>query len=159
MSTSEPATATDASARPVQALFAPTSVAVIGASDDERKWGNWLARGALRGAHRRPAYLVNRRADTVLGQAAFPSLRELPGPADLVVIAVPASGLDAAIDDALGAGARAIVAITAGSHETPDAAAGAGIARHPGARRRRRPARSQLPRRDGRRRAAGAGHR
>ena len=59
----------------------------------------------------------------MLGQAAFPSLAELPGPADLVVIAVPASGLDAAVDDALAAGARAIVAITAGSHESPDAAA------------------------------------
>ena len=39
------------------------------------------------------------------------------------MIAVPASGLDAAVDDALAAGARAIVAITAGSHESPDAAA------------------------------------
>jgi acetate---CoA ligase (ADP-forming) len=123
MSTPLPATATDAFARPVGALFAPRSVAVLGASDDTRKWGNWLARGALRGAHRRPAYLVNRRAATVLGQPTFPSLSDLPGAADLVVIAVPASGLDAAVDDALAAGARAIVAITAGSHEAPDAAA------------------------------------
>ena len=59
----------------------------------------------------------------MLGQAAFPSLAELPGPADLVVIAVPANGLDAAVDDALAAGARAIVAITAGGHASPDAAA------------------------------------
>src|ERR1700728_669705 len=103
MSTLHPAATTTTSARPVDALFAPRSVAVLGASDDPRKWGNWLARGALRGADRRPAYLVNRRADTVLGQAAFASLRELPGPADLVVIAVPASGLDAAVDDALAA--------------------------------------------------------
>jgi acyl-CoA synthetase (NDP forming) len=123
MSHEHPATVLSASARPVDALFAPRSVAVLGASDDARKWGNWLARGALRGAHRRPAYLVNRRADTVLGQPSFRSLRELPGPADLVAIAVPASGLDAAVDDALAAGARAIVAITAGGHETADAAA------------------------------------
>lgn len=123
MSTPEPAIVADVSARPVEALFAPRSVAVLGASDDTRKWGNWLARGALRGAHRRPAYLVNHRAGTVLGQATFPSLDELPGPADLVVIAVPASGLDAAVDGALAAGARAIVAITAGSPESADAAA------------------------------------
>src|ERR1700722_8935867 len=120
MSHEHPATAADASARPVDALFAPRSVAVLGASDDVRKWGNWLARGALRGAHRRPAYLINRRAQTVLGQPAFPSFAALPGPADLVVIAVPANGLDAAVDDALAAGARAIVAISAGSHESPD---------------------------------------
>ena len=96
---------------------------MLGASDDVRKWGNWLARGALRGADRRPAYLINRRAGTVLGQTTFPSLAELPGPADLVVIAVPADGLDAAVDDALAAGARAIVAITAGRHGSPDGAA------------------------------------
>ena len=112
-----------APARPVEALFAPRSVAVVGASNDVRKWGNWLARGALRGAHRRPAYLVNRRGGTVLGQTTFRSLGELPGPADLVVIAVPADGLDAAVDDALAVGARAIVAITAGAHESSDGAA------------------------------------
>src|ERR1700733_8780324 len=122
MSTPLPTTATDTSARPVAALFAPRSVAVLGASDDPRKWGNWLARGGLRGAKRRPAYLVHRRAATVLGQPAFASLSELPGPPDLVVIAVPASGLHAAVDDALAAGARAIVALTAGGHETADAA-------------------------------------
>ncbi len=56
--------------RPIEALFAPTSVAVVGASEDQRKWGNWLARGALRGESRRPAYLVNRRAGEVLGRRA-----------------------------------------------------------------------------------------
>ena len=124
MSLPPPATvAPDAVTRPVDALFAPRSVAVLGASDDPRKWGNWLARGALRGESRRPAYLVNRRAATVLGRHAYPSLAELPGPADLVVIAVPAAGLDAAVDESLAAGARAIVAISAGSHESRDALA------------------------------------
>jgi acetate---CoA ligase (ADP-forming) len=119
LATAEP----PAAARPVDALFSPRSVAVLGASDDMRKWGNWLGRGALQGEHRRPAYLINRRADTVLGRRAYASLAELPGPADLVVIAVPAAGLDAAVDEALAGGARAIVAITASSHDTPDAVA------------------------------------
>jgi acetate---CoA ligase (ADP-forming) len=124
MSLPHPATADPgAAARPVDALFAPRSVAVLGASDDPRKWGNWLARGALRGEHRRPAYLVNRRAATVLDRATYRSLAELPGTADLVVIAVPAAGLDAAVDESLAAGARAIVAITAPSHDTPAALA------------------------------------
>ncbi|HEX5194800.1 MAG TPA: CoA-binding protein, partial [Solirubrobacteraceae bacterium] len=124
MSLPHPATADlGAGARPVHALFAPRSVAVLGASDDPRKWGNWLARRALRGEHRRQIYLVNRRAQTVLDRAAYPSLKDLPGPADLVVITVPAAGLDAAVDEALAAGARAIVAITAPSHDTADALA------------------------------------
>jgi acyl-CoA synthetase (NDP forming) len=99
-------------------LFAPTSVAVVGASDDARKWGNWLARGALRGATRRRVYLVNRRAPTVLGQAAFRTLAELPEPPELVVIAVPSGALATAVDDALAAGARAIVAISSADNDS-----------------------------------------
>jgi len=97
----------DASA--LSSLFDPASVAVIGASDDTRKWGNWLARGALRGSHRRTVSLVNARGGTVLGRRVRRSVR---APAELVVIAVPADRAEAAMDDALAAGARALVVIT-----------------------------------------------
>ena len=110
-----------ATVRRLDALFDPASVAVVGASDDPRKWGNWLARGALRGEGHRPAYLVNQRAATVLDRPAYASLAELPDGADLVVIAVPAAAVGPALDDALAAGARAIVVISAASSE-PDAA-------------------------------------
>lgn len=100
--------------RPVAALFDPASVAVIGASDDQRKWGNWLARGALRGETRRPVYLINHRSAEILQRRAYLSLAELPERPDLVVIAVPMAALAESVDAALDAGARAIVAISAG---------------------------------------------
>ncbi|MFZ1993807.1 MAG: CoA-binding protein, partial [Solirubrobacteraceae bacterium] len=104
--------------RPVSALFDPASVAVVGASEDPRKWGNWLAQGALRGESHRPAYLINHRAGTtVLGRRAYRSLDDLPEVPDLVVIAVPAVAVDSAVDGALAAGSRAIVIITAGGHD------------------------------------------
>lgn len=56
--------------RDLGALFEPESVAVVGASDDPVKWGNWLARGALRGASRRAVYLINRRGGEVMGLPA-----------------------------------------------------------------------------------------
>ncbi len=99
----------------LEALFAPTSVAVIGASDDIRKWGNWLAKGALAGPV--PVHLVNARADTVLGRPAVPSLVSAGLRTDLAVVAVPASAFESAVDDALAAGARAIVGISAGLGE------------------------------------------
>jgi acetate---CoA ligase (ADP-forming) len=110
------------SSRPLQALFDPTSVAVVGASEDPRKWGNWLALGALRGESERPAYLVNHRAATILGRPCHRSLDELPQPPDLVVIAVPAPAVSDTVDAALAAGARAIVVITAGRGDHADAA-------------------------------------
>jgi acyl-CoA synthetase (NDP forming) len=99
--------------RSLSALFAPASVAVVGASDDGRKWGNWLARGALRGQRRRLVHLVNATAPTVLGQPAHRSLVELPSPPDLVVVAVPPAAVEAVVDEALEVGARAIVVVTA----------------------------------------------
>jgi acyl-CoA synthetase (NDP forming) len=100
--------------RDLAALFQPSTVAVVGASNDPRKWGNWLARGALRGEGRRSVYLVNRRGGEVLDRPAFPSLADLPESPELVVVALPATALESAVDDALAAGARAIVAISAG---------------------------------------------
>ncbi|MFL6179444.1 MAG: acetate--CoA ligase family protein [Actinomycetes bacterium] len=99
----------------LEALFAPTSVAVIGASDDIRKWGNWLAKGALAGPV--PVHLVNARADVVLGRPAVPSLTGAGLTCDLAVVAVPAVAFESAVDDALAAGARAIVGISAGLGE------------------------------------------
>ena len=85
-----------ATGRDLRALFAPESVAVVGASDDPVKWGNWLARGALRAEHRRAVHLVNRRGGEVLGRPAHRSLAELPAAPELVVLAVPPA---AAVDE------------------------------------------------------------
>ena len=104
--------------RDLRPLFEPRSVAIVGASNDPAKWGQWLARDALRGAHRRRIFLVNRRGGEVLGQPSYRSLSELPEPAELVVVAVPTSGFEETVDAALEAGTRAIVAITAGLGET-----------------------------------------
>lgn len=114
--------------RDLEALFAPESVAIVGASEDQRKWGNWLAQGALRGESRRPAYLVNHRAGELFGRRAYASLAELPERPDLVVVAVPFAALHAAVDAALAAGARAIVAISAGGDASDDAALAARVA-------------------------------
>jgi acetate---CoA ligase (ADP-forming) len=98
-------------------LFAPASVAILGASAEGAKWGNLLAAGALAGEHRRRVFLVSRRGGEILGRQAFDSLGALPSPPELVVVSVPAHEFEAAVDAALAAGARAIVGITAGLGE------------------------------------------
>ncbi len=103
--------------RDLRPLFDPRSVAVLGASGDPAKWGQWVAAGALRGAHRRDVWLVNRKGGEILGHHAFRSLDELPDAPELVVIVLPASAFEDAIEASLAAGARAIVAITAGLGE------------------------------------------
>lgn len=103
--------------RDLSALFDPRSVAIIGASNDESKYGNWLSVQALRMPSTRTLHLVNRRGEPVLGRETIKSLSEVTDPVDLVAVAVPAAGFEQAIDDALAAGARAIVGVTAGFAE------------------------------------------
>jgi acyl-CoA synthetase (NDP forming) len=107
--------------RDLRPLFDPSSVAILGASASAGKWGNWLARNALKGKHRRRVFLVNRAGQEVLGERTYRSLAELPEPVELVVIVIGAAGFEQAVDEALLAGARGIVGITAGLGESGDA--------------------------------------
>ncbi len=109
---------TAGSERDLDVLFAPRSVAVVGASGTPGKWGYFLAKGALEGEHLRRVYFVNRKSSDVLGRRAHRSLSELPEAPDLVAIAVPATGFEETVDAAIDAGARAIVAISAGLGES-----------------------------------------
>ncbi|WP_427005772.1 acetate--CoA ligase family protein [Pseudarthrobacter sp. H2] len=107
--------AAEATSAGLDALFSPNAVAIIGASDDTRKYGNWIAVQALKGTI--PVHLVNRTRPTVLGLPTVPSVTAVGSPVDLAVIAVPAAGFEEAVDDALAGGAKAIVGISAGLGE------------------------------------------
>lgn len=103
--------------RSIDPLFDPTSVAVVGASNDHTKYGNWLSVQALRMEGRRPVHLVNRKGMPVLDRPTVTSLGAIEGGADLVVIAVPPTSFEQTVIDALDTGARAIVGVTAGFAE------------------------------------------
>ncbi|MDQ3857866.1 MAG: CoA-binding protein, partial [Actinomycetota bacterium] len=107
--------------RDLRPLFDPRSVAILGASSDPTKWGHWLARSALEGDGEREVFLVNRGGAEILGRRSYRSLAELPEPPELVAVALPEAAFERAVDDALEAGAKAIVAITAGLGETGEA--------------------------------------
>ncbi|MBE0528684.1 MAG: CoA-binding protein, partial [Thermoleophilia bacterium] len=54
--------------RDLGALFAPRSVAVIGASADTSKWGGDIAARLARGVGSPGVYFVNRRGGTLHGR-------------------------------------------------------------------------------------------
>ncbi|MEV8541185.1 acetate--CoA ligase family protein [Streptomyces sp. NPDC051572] len=97
-----------------QAFVDPSSVAVVGATEDRAKWGYWLATGALAGAGRRQVWLVNHRAAQVLGQSCRPTVDDLPVPPALVALCVPPHHVLPVVRDALAKGCRAFLSITAG---------------------------------------------
>jgi acetate---CoA ligase (ADP-forming) len=103
--------------RDLTPLFEPETLAIVGVSADPAKWGYWFARDAAAGAHRRRVFLVGRNGGELHGLTVYRSLADLPEAPELVVLSVPADGLEQAVDDSLAAGARALVAIAAGFAE------------------------------------------
>ena len=99
----------------VDAIFRPGSVAVYGASRDERKLGHALLRNVLGGGFPGRVVAVNPAGGEILGVPAVPSLEE---PVDLALISVPASASEAALADAARAGCRAAVVLASGFGET-----------------------------------------
>lgn len=106
--------ATAASLRP---FFQPRAVAVVGASRDQTSIGARLLNALLESHFNGPIYPINPKAPTLNGLRAYPSVRDLPGPVDLAVIAVPAAAVPAVVEDCAASGVRALVVITAGFAE------------------------------------------
>jgi acyl-CoA synthetase (NDP forming)/RimJ/RimL family protein N-acetyltransferase len=108
------AAAAAASLRP---LMRPGGIAVVGASRDPSSPGGALLIALLDSGHPAPVYAVNRAADVVAGRRAYRSLALLPGPVDLVVVAVPAEDVPGVAREAAAAGARALVVLSSGFAE------------------------------------------
>lgn len=110
----ESAETTVASLRP---FFRPNAVAVVGASREPASLGYRLVDALVEGGFPGPIYPVNPRASAIRGLRAYPAVRELPGPVDLAVIAVPRDSVLSVVDDCAAHGVRALVVITAGFAE------------------------------------------
>ena len=70
-------------------MLEPRSVAVVGASARPGSFGERLAIEALRSPSAPSVYLVHPSYTSVQGQPAVPSLSDVPGPVDLVLVGVP----------------------------------------------------------------------
>jgi len=74
----------------LQSLFFPSSIAIVGASNQLGKWGFNLSATLLVSPFSGPVYLINSHERLVLRQRAYPDLRSLPQKVDLAVLAIPA---------------------------------------------------------------------
>ncbi len=102
----------------------PRSVAIVGASEDEAKWGGRLLRYMTRHRIAGELYPVNARADTLLGHPSYASVSDCPGPVDMAILLVPSHHALAAVNDCVAKGVGCAVAITAGFAETGEAGLG-----------------------------------
>jgi acetate---CoA ligase (ADP-forming) len=103
-----------ASLRP---FFDPECVAVIGASSRRGSIGGELFRNILTADFAGAAYPVNRSGDPVAGVRGYTCVGEVPEHVDLAVICLPGEHVIAAAREALEAGVKALVVISAGFAE------------------------------------------
>jgi acetyl coenzyme A synthetase (ADP forming)-like protein len=106
-----------ATATSLRPFFQPRAVAVVGASRDPTSIGYRILDGLLHNGFRGPLYPINPKAADIRGVKAYPSVRDLPEPVDLAVIAVPRDLVLPVVDDCATRGVRALVVITAGFSE------------------------------------------
>ena len=106
--------ATSASLRP---LVCPRGVAVVGVSRNPMGIGRRVFEALIAAGYPGPLFAVNWRAEGVDGRAVYPSVRDLPEPVELAVIAVPREAVRQVVDDCAARGVKAIVCLTAGFAE------------------------------------------
>jgi acetyl coenzyme A synthetase (ADP forming)-like protein len=106
-----------ADAASLRRVLRPGAIAVVGAGRRAGTIGHEVLRSLLLGEFNGPVYPVNPAADHVCGVRAYPTLGEVPGPVDLVVVTVPAGAVAGALEDAGAIGAAGVVVISAGFAE------------------------------------------
>lgn len=101
----------------LEAFFKPDSVAIVGASRSEDKVGHVILRRMKEIGFMGKIYPINPNADEILGIKCYPSISQVPGNVDLVVIALRAEMVIGAIEGASSKGARAALVISGGFSE------------------------------------------
>ncbi len=102
---------------PLDPLFHPNAVAVIGAKDDVGSVGRTLVQNLITGGMRSKVYPINPKRKTVLGLDCYPNLKSLPERVDLVLIVTPAPTVPGIIKECVDAGVKTAIVISAGFKE------------------------------------------
>jgi len=102
-------------------IFSLSAIALVGASTDPSKLGYAIFRNLL--SFEGTIYPVNIKGDELLGHRIYPTLSDLPGRPDAVIIAVPAPHVPSVMEEAGALGVPLAIIITAGFRETGEAGA------------------------------------
>jgi len=114
--------------RNLEHLFAPESIAVIGASERDGSVGAAVTRNLLAGGFRGWVRLVNPQHDRVAGERCYSGIRDLDLTPQLAVICTPPASVPGLIAELGARGTKAAIVLTAGLGDAVDDA-GRGLSR------------------------------
>ncbi|HVA37489.1 MAG TPA: GNAT family N-acetyltransferase [Candidatus Dormibacteraeota bacterium] len=113
--------------RGLDAIFAPRTVAVIGATERPGSIGRAVLRNLVGHPFGGTVFPVTPAHESVMGIKAYPSIGAVPEPVDLAVVVTPAPSVPELIGACADAGVRGAIVISAGFREV--GAAGAELER------------------------------
>ena len=76
--------------RAMSRIMKPKALAVIGASAETGKIGNSVMKNLINGGYKGTIYPIHPKADEIMGRKAYKSVKDVPGPVDVAVFAIPA---------------------------------------------------------------------
>ncbi len=104
-------------------LLRPRSIAVVGATDRPASYGAQALLNLDAIGFPGAVWGVNPRRTSVLGRPCVPTVSDLPEAVDAVVVAVPAAGVPAVVEEAGARGCGGAVVFSAGFAEVPEGVA------------------------------------
>lgn len=103
--------------QPLDAIFLPQSIAVIGAKDNLGSVGRTIMLNLLAPSFKGKVYPINPKRDTVFDRKAYPDILSVPEKIDLAIIVTPASTVPDIIEQCVQAGVKSAIIISAGFKE------------------------------------------
>src|SRR5579872_2764677 len=102
----------------LDAIFAPKSVAVVGATEKTGSVGRTILWNLISSPFGGTVYPINPKRPNVLGIRAYPSLKDVPEKIDLAVIVTPAATVPGIIQECVDLDVKGAIVISAGFKET-----------------------------------------
>lgn len=108
----------EAEAHPLDGIFRPRGIAVVGASERAGSVGRQLMWNLLSSPFGGTVYPVNPKRPNILGVKTYPSLAAIPERPDLVVLSTPAAAVPGLLREAVAVGIPGAIVISAGFKES-----------------------------------------
>ncbi|MBI3762156.1 MAG: bifunctional acetate--CoA ligase family protein/GNAT family N-acetyltransferase [Chloroflexi bacterium] len=102
---------------PLDPIFAPRSVAVIGASEEAGGAGRTVLLNLISSPFGGTVFPVNSERHSVLGVKAYPNIAAVPDPVDMAVVVTPASTVPGIMRECAEAGVRGAIVLSGGFKE------------------------------------------
>ena len=103
--------------QPLDALFLPSSIALIGAKEEKGTVSATILNNLLRSPFPGRIYPVNPKRQTVMGLSCYSSVADVPKPIDLAIIVTPAATVPSLVAECVDVGVKSAIIISAGFKE------------------------------------------